>query len=250
MAYATSSESIIFERILKHITQQYLDYTVHHFIPWEDAKAMVDTVLDKTYQLRNTLKDSTRSMVHLIDFDDQTLIMKEPVEKNKGRWHQLMTLIRKSDALQSCISMATLQEMGIATNKPLVVVEKRSGGMVVDSWYLCTFVDGDSCTEEHYQEVVGVLQKIHQAGYIHGDPHFKNFLTGTEGIQVIDTKLSSVWNFAQKNLELAYLEKSVPAISQYFDTTTFSYKFARFVLYEVQERFKEIKKQIRKVFRS
>lgn len=219
-------------------------------MPWEIGKTMVDAVIQKTYQEAKALKESPRSMVHLINLSDDTLILKVPVEKNRRKWIQFTTLVRKSDALQSCLSMLRLQRMGIETNKPFVVVEKKKMGMVIHSWYLCSFVNGDSCDEAHHKDVVEVLQKIHNAGYLHGDPHLKNFLVKENGIQVIDTKLSAVWNFAQKNLELAYLEKSIPSISQYFKTTTLNYKFARFILYDIQGRFKSVKKQIRKVFRS
>ena len=231
--------------MLKYSTRQYLNYTIYYFVPWEKAKRSIDAVLNKTYQEIKTFKESSRSIVHLIHLDDYRLILKTPVEKNRNRWIQLTTIIRKSEAFQSCISMLKLQEIGIETNKPLVAVEKKKMGMVVDSWYLSVFVNGCPCKEDHYKEIVETLQKIHQSGYLHGDAHLKNFLTGGNGIQVIDTSLSKAWSSVQKNMELVYLEKSVPVISQYFNTNSLSYKLAHFLLYHVQDKFRSIKKRWR-----
>jgi heptose II phosphotransferase len=235
---------------LKYNTQQYLGYNIHHFVQWDKAKSHVDYILNNEYNILKTLKDDQRSAVHLISLDKETIILKIPIEKNRRKWIRMLSPFRKSDALQSSLSMLLLQQMGIGSNKPLVVVEKKKLGVIVDSWYLCSFVEGSPCNDTDYQNVVETLQKIHAAGYLHGDPHLKNFLKGKEGAQVIDTKLSKSWNFAQKDLELAYLEKSCPATNQYFNTNTLSYKFAHFVLYQIQGRFQSIKKQIRKAFRS
>ena len=213
------------------------------------AKSMVDNVFEKRYTLTKTLKDSTRSMVYQIMINEQLLILKEPVEKNRRKWIRFTTLLRKPEALQSCLSMLNLQDIGISTNEPLVVVEKHNNGMVVDSWYLCSYVKGSVCTEESYPAVVNTLKKIHESGYLHGDPQIRNFLTNQTKIHVIDAKLKKAWNPVAKKMELVYLNKSALGINRYFDKSFISYKIAQFIM-TINDKTRHFKYLIRKAFNS
>jgi|GEM_PF-164723 len=238
-----------FKARLKYNTKQYLNHTIHYFVPWESAKTLIDTASDENYQLVKVFNDSIRSKVCLIRIDGQLLILKRPVEKNSRRWIRFTTLMRKSEALQSCISMLKIQEIGIETNKPLVVIEKHRMGMVVDSWYLYSYVDGDVCNKKDYPAVVHTLNKIHQSGYLHGDPQILNFLKGKTGIQVIDVKISKRWNFVQSQLELVYLKNSAIEIGQYISTSIFSYKIAEFITNNIQGGFRTFKYKLRQIIR-
>jgi len=211
---------------------------------------MIDTVLDKTYHLNKTLKDSSRSMVYLINVNDESLILKEPVEKNERKWIRFTTLLRKSEALQSCLSMIKLQEIGVESNKPLVVVEKKKLGMVVDSWYLCSFVEGVACSQDAYQNVVETLNKIHQSGYLHGDPQIRNFLQTDTGIQVIDAKMNQYLSAIQCQLELVYLNNSARQTSPYIDRSSLSYKIAEFIMNTIQRLFRSFKHTVRQLFHA
>ncbi len=156
--------------------------------------------------------------------------------------------MRDSDALQSSVSMLRLQEMGVETNKPLVVVEQRKFGMVVDSWYLCSYVDGDPCSEDDYATVVETLNKIHREGYLHGDAQIRNFLKGKNGMLVIDVKIRRYWNAIQRQLELVYLNNSAVGISQYINEKKISYVIAKFIMNTIQSGFRNFKQKLRKVF--
>jgi heptose II phosphotransferase len=235
---------------VKYHTKQYLDYTIHHFIPWNDAQRIIEAILNKTYRLKKTLKDSSRSMVYQIDIDHEVLIFKQPVEKNTRKWIRFTTLMRKSEALQSCLSMVKLQEINIHTNKPLVVLEKKVMGLVIDSWYICSYVAGDSCVESDYPEVIDTLKVIHNAGYLHGDPQIRNFLKTKSGIQVIDTKLSYAWNALQKHLEFVYLNNSINDANGYIDKSTIGYKLAKFIMNDIQKGFRTFKQRLRQPFNS
>ena len=189
-------------------------------------------------------------MVHLIDFNGESLILKEPVEKNKRKWIRFTTLMRKSEALQSCMSMLKLQEIGIGSNRPLVVVEKKRLGMVVDSWYLCSFVDGEACVAMDSQSVVNTLNKIHQSGYLHGDPQIRNFLRKNTGIQVIDAKMNKYLHPIQCQLELVYLNNSAHQTSEFINRSKSSYKVAKFIMNTIQRLFRSFKQTVRQSFRT
>ena len=189
-------------------------------------------------------------MVHLIDLNGESRILKEPVEKNKRKWIRFTTLMRKSEALQSCMSMLKLQEIGIGSNRPLVVVEKKRMGMIVDSWYLCSFVDGEACQEKDSQSVVNTLNKIHQSGYLHGDSQIRNFLINDVGIQVIDAKMSKYLHPIQCQLELVYLSNSAHQTSEFINRSKLSYQVAEFVMNTIQRLFRSFKQTMRQSFRS
>lgn len=233
---------------MKYNSKQYLNHTVHYFLPWNSAKVLVDTIFERTYQLTKTLKNSTRSMVYLTNINNQSLILKEPVEKNKSKWIRFTTIMRKSEALQSCISMLKLQEISIETNKPLIVVEKKRMGMVIDSWYLCSYVEGNNCNKHDYPAVVATLNKIHESGYLHGDPQIRNFLKSKIGIQVIDVKISKQWNLFQRQLELVYLNNSAFEIGKHINKSIFSYKIAELIVNGIQQGFRTFKKRLRQIF--
>ena len=235
---------------MKYNTRTYLEYTIHHFISWNDAQPMVDMILNQQYDIKKTLKDSTRSMVYQINIDHDLLIFKLPVEKNNRKWIRFTTLMRKSEALQSCLSMLKLQKIGIQTNKPIIVLEKKKMGMVIDSWYLCSYVDGHPCMESDIPAVIDTLHVIHKAGYVHGDAQIRNFLKTEAGIQVIDTKLSNAWNFIQKNLEFVYFNNSIRGIGGYIDQSTIGYKIAQFIMNDIQSGFRTFKQKIRQSFSS
>ena len=231
-------------------TKKQLNYTIHYFIPWKDAKVLTNAIFKKKYQLIKTLNNTSRSRVDIIQVDDELLVLKEPVEKNKGNWFRFTTLMRKSEALQSCISMLILQEISIKTNKPLVVIEKKRMGMVIDSWYLYSYINGEDCVADDYPKVIDTLTKIHRAGYLHGDPQIRNFIKSKTGIQVIDVKISKHWNSIQRQLELVCLNNSIFETKQHIDKKTISYKIAKFIVNDIQKGFRSFKRKIRQIFNS
>ena len=173
----------------------------------------------KEYTLLQTLKDHHRSMVYLITINDKPYVLKVPSEKNSRLWIRLTTLFRDGEAFKNIKGMLTYKNVGIQSTEPIMAAEKRTSGMVTDSWLLYEYIDGKAClgNEEYYPLVVSKLALIHEKGYLHGDPQIRNFIYKQGTIYVIDSNPKPIGKFGfSRAYEYAYLRKSAPGIEQYF----------------------------------
>ncbi|TDT70613.1 heptose II phosphotransferase [Hypnocyclicus thermotrophus] len=205
--------------------------------------------LEKIYNIKGkVLKDSTRSIVKLLTYDNKNLILKIPVEKNKRKWIRFLTLFRKSEVLKNLKSMEILLENGIKTNIPIACVEYKKFGMVFNSYMIYEFMEGEVVGKEDAKEVIELLKKIHSLGYLHNDTQKRNFLKNKKEIITIDTSLKKKNIFISKILEnIEYIKFSVD-ISEaynYIETDKISFKLAKF-FYEVFKLKRKISKIIKK----
>ncbi|UII28818.1 hypothetical protein LVD15_10445 [Fulvivirga maritima] len=195
----------------------------------------------KRYKKRGTLKKNHRSKVRVVKIGDQKYVLKIPREKNKKKWIRFTTLFRDGEAFKNIKGMLTYQKIGIPSTKPVMAAEKRQKGMVVDSWLLYEYLDGQPCLDNEplYPRVIDKLQQIHNKGYLHGDSQIRNFLYEAEEdeVYVIDSnpKPAGLFNFS-KAYEFAYLRKSAPGIEKYFGAINdwWLYKLAYY--YDIYER--------------
>jgi tRNA A-37 threonylcarbamoyl transferase component Bud32 len=57
---------------------------------------------------------------------------------------------------------------------------------VIESWLFTRWVEGTPCTAADVPEVIDLLERMHRAGWVHGDAHIQNFVRGTDGVQTLD----------------------------------------------------------------
>lgn len=184
---------------------------------------LLDDIIRKSLQrwILKELKNNARSRVLLIEHKGQKAILKSPREKNTRRWIRFTTLYRKAEAFKAFSNMHKLRRLGIRTNTPLMVMEKRKLGMVVDSWLLYEFMAGEPCQEIHYTGVVDALKSLHSKNLLHGDAQLENFLVNQEGIFVIDAKPKKpLFGNIAKYYEWLYLLRSETEIEKFLDLPT------------------------------
>ncbi len=205
----------------------------------------IDNIINyKDIDLIKEVKNNKRSLVLIVQYIDQALILKSPKEKNTRKWIRFTTLFRKGESFKSILNMEKLNNIGIKTNIPLMAIEKRVLGMVVDSWILYKYEEGDRCDESNYFKVVEKLKEIHTKNILHGDPQIRNFLYNGKEIITIDCNPRKVLlGNVSKVYEYLYLEKSAKGIDKYFDLSKgrLSYKIAKKYsdLYWAWRRFKK-----------
>lgn len=149
--------------------------------------------------------------------------------------------------------MELLRSIGINTTKPVMAAEKRTFGMVTDSWLVYEYLQGENCLGKKnlYPEVVKLLKKIHDNGYLHNDPQIRNFMANENGIFVIDSNPTKpTLGALSKTFEYNYLAKSAPGIVKYFGSIKNS------LLYKTTGRIDKIdrkwagyRKKIKKAFK-
>jgi len=204
-----------------------------------EGTAIFNKILSKDYEVLTVLKNDHRSKVEKIKIDGKHLVLKVPKEKNTKSWIRFLTWFRSGEAFKNIDGMMKLWDKGIKTTVPLMAAEKRTNGMVTNSWLLYEYLKGNSCLNqpETYNKVVEKLRELHSKGLLHGDPQIRNFMVTQDDIYVIDAnpKRTGLIGF-DRAFEFAYLKRSQPEIEGYFGEIKdwWLFKFARW--YDLIER--------------
>jgi lipopolysaccharide heptosyltransferase II len=186
----------------------------------ESLYALMEDIIDKNFQhsILKELKNNSRSHVFLIDHQGEKAVLKSPREKNTRKWIRFTTLYRRGEAFKAIQNLEKLIGLGIDTNKPLLAMEKRWLGMVVDSWMLYEYKEGRACGETDYRAVVEKLKEIHSKKILHGDPQINNFLIKEGTVVTIDCNpQKALLGNISIYYEYFYLQRSAPGIEKYFD---------------------------------
>ncbi len=216
---------------MKKIKIQGWQYLIADHVSVEEAKILLQKIAAFDYKVISVLKDTSRSTVKRIGIINKDLVLKVPNEKNSRLWIRFLTWFRAGEAFKNLRGMQKLSDHNIPSTKPILAAETRKFGMVVDSWLLYEYLNGQSCLnrEETYPEVVKMLCKIHNENLLHGDSQIRNFVTGNNQLHVIDANPKSSKSALSRAYEFAYLRKSAPDIEPYISDIKKSipYKIAR-----------------------
>lgn len=201
--------------------------------------SLFDMISQGRYILKTPLKEHNRSDVYKIEISQREYVLKIPKEKNRKWWIRFTTLFRDGEAFKNIKGMFKYEELGLHTTQPVIAAEKRSFGMVTDSWLLYEYIDGENCLdrEDLYPMVVEELKLIHSKGYLHGDPQIRNFLYKNNQIYVIDSnpKRVGIIGFSRA-YEFAYLRRSAPGIEAYFGEINGWWLYKLAFKYDIYER--------------
>lgn len=136
----------------------------------------ISELIDQFHAMPVTLKDDKRSFVKQGDLQGQLVVAKRPVDKNRRLWSRFLSLLRPGEAMQTLLTMLRFQELGIAAVSPIMVLEQRKLGFLVDSWLVYEFREGQPVDKSHLPGIVQLLKRLHQHGFRHDDPNYGNFL--------------------------------------------------------------------------
>jgi heptose II phosphotransferase len=137
-------------------------------------------------QCSRILRDDQRSFVGLLSLGGESIVAKSPLEKDRRRWSRLVSLGRESHAFRSLRALAALEAAGVPSAHGLLALERRQAGHVVESWLFTRWLEGTPCTAADVPDVIALLDRMHRAGWVHGDAHIQNFVRGSEGVQTLD----------------------------------------------------------------
>ena len=136
-----------------------------------------------------TLKDDRRSLVKLGKLGDLKVVAKQPRDKNRRKWIRILSLLGPAEARKTFTTLLEFQTKGIESLAPVCLLERRSCGMVVDSWLLYEYREGFKSDSSHLPRIAELLKLLHSHGYRHEDPNYDNFLIGPDGqMFLIDCK--------------------------------------------------------------
>ena len=168
---------------------------------------------DGDYREVEVFKDDRQTFSALICLDGDAYVLKIPRDRNNRRWQRLLSVFRASDAVRHYHSMARLQELGLSGPEPVIAVEKRRWGMVIDSRLLYRFREGRKATREDGPLILPHLLALHDAGFLRNDPHAKNYLIDDGEVVFIDFRLTKPLLLRRFRLrrELALFLKTSPS---------------------------------------
>lgn len=188
---------------------------------------IIDKIIKKEGKI---LKDTSRSYVKKVEIGEKKIVFKIPLEKNNSLWIRFLTLFRKSEAIKVLETMNFLNKNDIYTNLPILCCEKRKYGMVVDSFIIFEYLEGDVVKKEDAEEVIKLIKKIHKLGYIHSDTQMKNFINKNGKICTIDAKLKKkLFGKISENLEYINFGVDIEEAYNYVDTSSFNFKISKFI---------------------
>lgn len=141
-----------------------------------------------TTEPSQVLRDHHRSLVTRIITDKGDFVIKQPRNKNASYWIRFTTLYRDSEVVLDLKSQLLLHSLGLESTTPVAAMEKRNAGMVIDSRIIYRYREGTGVTEQYFPEVIGFINTLNDYGYVHDDPHTKNFLHHQNSVFAIDCK--------------------------------------------------------------
>lgn len=178
---------------------------------------ILDTL--ENLKIEKVFKDDNRSKVSLFTFEREKLVFKVPREKNSRKWQRVLSIFRGSESYREYIQAEKIYNAGMQTYKPILAFEKRKYGFIVDSYFICEYLSGETGSIKHLEAIKNELDKIHKSGYLHGDSQLVNFIIDNKHVYIIDSKFSkNKYGKFGARYEYIYLEESCPGKVEYEKT--------------------------------
>lgn len=143
------------------------------------------------------LKKGNSSTVALIQIAGQSCVVKR--YNIKGIWHGLSRMLRPSRAWVSWRNSHMLEMLGIATPKPLLMMERRIGILRREAYFVCEHVPGEDVLHSLKKEPINspawgrVLEQfdtlfhiMRDYSIVHGDMKATNFISTDTALVVLD----------------------------------------------------------------
>lgn len=195
---------------------------------YDDKKniKLYDKIKNACYNIERVLKNDQRSYVAIVNIDGEKYVLKKPIEKNRRKWQRFLSIFRGSASKREYENIQKINKLGFNGAIPYLVVEKKIGPCVVDSYLLYSYLEGKEGRTEDIALISEELKKIHRRGYLHGDSQVMNFLINGNTVYLIDTKLmrNRYGKFGEV-FEFIYLEESCDRDIEY-DRESIYYKGA------------------------
>lgn len=173
-----------------YVLHPYQEYEYITTLPQEQAQALLDVILQKTYTANKVYNDDKTCFVASINTDAHSnIILKFPRERNNRPWERFLTLFRPNEAFRTFSSMMVVQSIGLKCPQPLIAVHKKEKGMSVESFFVYDFIEGAPGVKENAPVIYKELKILHSAGYTRSDPKLVNFIVNKDEVYFIDFRL-------------------------------------------------------------
>lgn len=201
--------------------------------------------------VEKVLKHDHRAEVGVFHFEGTPYVLKKFTLQMTWVWFQLTSICFPSLGEIACINAMELSNAGILTPRPTLLLQKRKLGMIVESWLIYPYLEGTKVGLDSAAEIVRLVRRMHEAGWIHRDPHPDNFLMTPDGLATIDPikarKSSRKYLQAydvillQNDLPDAIKLYNQPSLSRYYTRARRGHNFIKL--------YRDSKRKLRDIFR-
>lgn len=219
------------------LKQVYKDYVI--YVQDSQYIDLGKDIIDKKYKVLEIYKNDKRSLVLKIELNNESFILKSPLNESTRFLKKIKTLFRDSEVMRVLKNITHLRNEGLKElYTPYLAIEKRKNGLLEESFILTECISGRVIRDyknfkvDEKKEIVKILEKLHSKKIYHGDANHGNFIFTENGIRVIDTtgKKEKIWNY-KKNYDFITLDDCIKGIYELhnFKKYEISYWVAYFI---------------------
>jgi serine/threonine protein kinase len=132
------------------------------------------------------LKHDHRSVVGTFTVGSVKYVVKKFTLQGTKLWFRLTSLLFPALGDISCRKSINLISDGILTPEPVLLMQQTRNHVVVESWLVYRYLDGQSLTSLDAAEIVSFIKQMHINGWVHRDPHPANFIRTENGVATLD----------------------------------------------------------------
>ena len=137
--------------------------------------------------------ENDRGATFQVLVDGQSLVAKRSTRQESGLWARITSVYRHGEGWRAYQHLAGLRAAGIPVPEPVLAIERRRFGFVVGSWHAYRYVEGVTCSCAEAPLVARALASLHDRGWVHRDPHVRNFIREGDRLWIIDCLRARPW---------------------------------------------------------
>jgi hypothetical protein len=178
---------------------------------WETTMGDALQVLDLLQHPDILVQEHDRGSVSFLQVGGKRLVAKRSITQERRRWVQLISFYRGGEGGRTFRNMLKAREAGMPVPEPVLTLEQKRWRFVVASWHVYEYLDGQVCSCADAALAARTLARLHQHGWIHRDPHIKNFLKKGDRASIIDWTRARPWRFGYaRRYDLVLLNDCCP----------------------------------------
>jgi hypothetical protein len=178
---------------------------------WKGSFGAAARALELLQQPAALIQENDRGTVSLVRHGEILLVVKRSKTQAQRPWIQMLSLVRGGEGARAFRNMRRLRDAGLAVPEPVLALEQVRWRFVVASWHAYRHLAGQPCTCADAALVARTLADLHAHGWVHRDPHVRNFLRDGDAARIIDCAKARPWRFAYgRRYDVVLLDKCCP----------------------------------------
>ncbi len=178
---------------------------------WKASLGDAARVLDLLLHPDTLVQENDRGSVSIVRHGEAVLVVKRSKTQERRRWIQMLSPCRGGEGSRAFRNMSRLRDAGVSVPEPVLALEQTRWRFVVASWHAYRYLDGETCTCADAALIARALKDLHEHGWVHRDPHVRNFLKNGHRASIIDCAKARPWRSGYaRRYDLMLLNRCCP----------------------------------------